>query len=364
MATAKNVGVILTHTNETFRLFLHGLLDYVNRRGGWTLDLRTGRRNERPVSMAELLRCDGVIANDLAPATIRELKRHHVPLILLSPGNRTSRGVPIVHSDNAAIARAAADYLLGKQCTTYVYIPEGRAKWSEQRRRGFAEFLRRAGHPLHVLDGDDTTVLGERLSALPRPIAVFAACDMKARDTLDACRRAELKVPDDVSILGVDDDDLLCRMSSPALSSIPLDFRSAGFRAAEMLEKMMTGEIEPSTAPDILYDRGEVIERLSTQRALSADLIVARCLDYLQCHFTRPLRVNEITVELGIGRRTLEKKFREATGTTINAELIRLRLEKATQLMKSSSDSLERIAVACGFYDASHLRATLRGRVR
>ena len=167
-------------------------------------------------------------------------------------------------------------------------------------------------------------------------------------------------MPDDVSILGVDDDELLCRMSSPPLSSIPLDFRGAGFRAAEMLERMMAGALRPEDAPDIIYDRGEVVERLSTQRSMSTDMIAARCLDYLQRNFSRSLRVGEIAAELGMGRRTLEKKFRETTGTTINAEIIRLRLEKARQLMKSSRNSLEQVAAACGFYDATHLRVTLR----
>ena len=89
-------------------------------------------------------------------------------------------------------------------------------------------------------------------------------------------------------------------------------------------------------------------------------MIAAKCLDYLQRNFSRPLRVGEIAAELHVGRRTLEKKFREATGRTINAELIRLRIEKATQLMRSPQNSHESIAAACGFYDATHLRVTLR----
>jgi len=360
MTSPKLVGVILAHTNANFRLFLHGVLDYVNRNGGWSLDLRTGRRNERPASAAELVRCNGVIANELAASTIRKLRRYGVPVILISPGKRSSCDVPVVHSDNPAIARAAAEYLLGKRCTSYAYVPEYGAHWSAERWRAFASELSKSGQTSNLLDGGDAAALGARLAALPRPVAVFAACDMKSRDVLDACRSAGLRVPDDVSILGVDDDELLCRMSSPALSSIPLDFRSAGFRAAEMLERMMNGELRGEDAPDILYERGEVIERLSTQRSISTDMIAARCLDYLHRNFSRQLRVGEIAAELRVGRRTLEKKFREATGKTINAELIRLRIEKATQLLRSPQNSHESVAAACGFYDATHLRVTLR----
>ena len=360
MTPPKYVGVILAHTNANFRLFLNGVLDYVNRNGGWSLDLRTGRRNERPASAAELVRCNGVIANELAASTIRRLRGNGVPVILISTGKRASRDVPVVHSDNPAIARAAAEYLLGKRCASYAYVPEYGARWSAERGRAFAAELAKAGQRLNVLEDGDAASLGARLAALPRPVAVFAACDMKSRDVLDACRSADLRIPDDVSILGVDDDELLCRMSSPALSSIPLDFRSAGFRAAEILERMMSGELNGQDAPDILYDRGEVVERLSTQRSISTDMIAARCLDYLQRNFSRPLRVGEIAAELHVGRRTLEKKFREATGKTINAELIRLRIEKATQLLRLPQNSHESIAAACGFYDATHLRVTLR----
>ena len=187
---------------------------------------------------------------------------------------------------------------------------------------------------------------------------MFAATDILARATLDACRVAGCSVPDDVLILGVDNDMPLCELSSPTLSSISLTSRETGYRLAEQLDRAMRGEIEPGRMPDIPYTGDSVVERLSTARSFAYDQLVRRCRELLETEFASQIRVSDLAKHFRVSRRTLETHFRAVTGTTIAEEICRIRVEHAKILLKTTDHPLERIATACGFYNASHLSTT------
>ena len=146
-------------------------------------------------------------------------------------------------------------------------------------------------------------------------------------------------------------------MSTPTLSSIQLTSYDAGYHLAEVLDRAMRGEIAPGKMPDVPYTGNTVIERVSTQRSFAYDTLVRRCREILATEFAAPIRVADLATRFRVSRRTLETHFRAMTGTTIAEEVMRLRIEHAKQLIKASNVSLERIATACGFYNASHLSA-------
>jgi LacI family transcriptional regulator len=169
-------------------------------------------------------------------------------------------------------------------------------------------------------------------------------------------------VPDDVLVLGVDNDVTLCEMSTPTLSSIQLTSYDAGYRLAEVLDRAMRGEIAPGKMPDVPYTGNTVIERVSTQRSFAYDTLVRRCREILATEFAAPIRVADLATRFRVSRRTLETHFRAMTGTTIAEEVMRLRIEHAKRLLATTDAPQERIASACGFYNASHLSAVFRRR--
>ena len=165
-------------------------------------------------------------------------------------------------------------------------------------------------------------------------------------------------MPDDVLILGVDNNETLCEMSRPTLSSIPLTSYDAGYRAAEILDRVLRGEISTKEMPDIFYTGGPVTERLSTAHSFAYDMLVRRCREVLAQEFSAPIRVSALATRFRVSRRTLETHFRAVTGTTIAEEVTRLRIERAKHLLSTTDKTLTQIADECGFFDISHFSAT------
>ena len=180
------------------------------------------------------------------------------------------------------------------------------------------------------------------------------------RNGFSACRAAGLAVPDDIAILGVDDDEVICETATPALSSIPLSMEDAGFRAAELLDRVLATRRRPRRATDIIVTGTQVVARRSTARDAVADALVRRCRALMEANVGRPFNVADLVASLGVSRRTLETRFRAATGRSLNAEITDLRIRRAKTMLAKSSMPQAAIATACGFCDASHLNVIFR----
>ena len=340
---------------QTHSDLLGGILEYVKTHTTWALNLIVGRRDEQkrfdPVTL------DGLILSGKVPGWLSGFDFGKIPTVVIEPTVTPRFPCCRVYCDNAPIAATAASHLLSKQCETYAFVHSAGRAWSDKRGRLFAEAIRSAGGKFLWRTSDRERLPG-LIAAAPKPLGVFAATDILARATLDACRVAGCHVPDDVLILGVDNDMPLCELSSPTLSSISLTSRETGYRLAEQLDRAMRGEIEPSNMPDIPYTGDSVVERLSTARSFAYDQLVRRCRELLETEFASQIRVSDLAKHFRVSRRTLETHFRAVTGTTIAEEICRIRVEHAKILLKTTDHPLERIATACGFYNASHLSTT------
>ena len=349
-----NVVASINLAYQTHAHLLNGILEYVKTHTTWTLNLIVGRRDEQKRFDPSTL--DGIILYGKIPNWLDEADLGKVPTIMIEPVAEPRFPCCRVCCDNAPVAATAARHLLSKQCETYAFVHSAGRTWSDTRGRLFAEAIRAAGGRF-LWRTSDRARLPALIAAAPKPLGVFAATDILARATLDACRVAGCPVPDDVLILGVDNDVPLCELSSPTLSSIALNARDAGYRLAERLDRAMRGRIDLGQSPDIAYTGKEVVERFSTSRSFAYDQLVRRCQELLATDFASPIRVSALATRFGVSRRTLETHFRAVTGTTIAEKVTRLRIDRAKQLLKASNVSLERVATACGFYNASHLSA-------
>ena len=354
---------VLADVNLAYRTkqdMLGGLMSYVKTHTSWNMHLMTGRRDEQKRFSAKEF--DGIFIADRMSEWMREIDFGMIPTVIDADGVAPTFPCCHIYCDNAPIASAAAKHLLSKHCNAYAFVHSSGQSWSDARGRLFAKAVADDGCAL-IWRTSDRKALQRLLVNAPKPLGVFAATDILARATLDACRVAGCNVPDDVLILGVDNDITLCEMSNPTISSIPLSSRNAGYRAAEILDRAMRGEIAPDEMPAVTYTGDSVVERLSTARSFAYDMLVRRCREVLEAEFASPIRIADLAVRFRVSRRTLETHFRAVTGTTIAEEVTRLRIERAKQLLATTGDSQAQIAAACGFYNATHLAATFRNKL-
>ena len=355
-----NVLADINRAHGTRQDILNGIMSYVKTHTSWNMELVTGRQDDQKRFAAKGL--DGIIISIRKPNWLRGIDCSRVPTVIVGPNVTPDFPCCRICCDNTPIAATAAKHLLSKHCNAYAFVHSAGQFWSDARGKLFAKAVADDGG-VFAWRTSDRMSLPRLLSDSPKPLGVFAANDILARATLDACRVVGCNVPDDVLILGVDNDITLCEMSNPTISSIPLSSRNAGYRAAEILDRAMRGEITLDEMPEITYTGDSVVERISTARSFAYDMLVRRCRELLESEFASPIRIADLAVRFRVSRRTLETHFRAVTGTTIAEEVTRLRIERAKQLLATTGDSQARIAVKCGFYNASHLAATFRNKL-
>ncbi len=348
---------------QTHITMLDGILSYVKTHASWNLALVTGRRDEpKRFNPNEV---DGVFldfTDSRMPNWMRNLDFTKIPVTFISDSSAPNLPCCRIYCDNVPIAKTAAQHLLSKHCEAYVFVHSAGQSWSDERGRLFAQMVKDGGGRFLWRTSNRKT-LPRLIAETPKPLGVFAATDILARTTLDACRIAGCQVPDEVLIVGVDNDTMLCETSNTTISSIPQSSRDAGYRAAEIMDLAMRGEIDIQKLPDVSYTGNTVVERLSSARSFAYDALVRRCRETLASEFASPIRIADLAKHFRVSRRTLETHFRDVTGTTIADEICRLRIERAKHLLATTSDAQDKIAAACGFYNASHLSATFRSRL-
>jgi LacI family transcriptional regulator len=320
------------------RGLLRGIAEYARAHGPWTF-VRGGAA------------ADGILALVRSRRQARSLVRTGVPFVDLDYAlPELSRTWGVAH-DEAAVAELAARHLLDCGLRDFAFVGlEEDTFWERERRESF---LRRV--PATVFPGGS---LPRWLASLPRPCGILAANDERGRDVLEAARRAGLRVPENVAVLGVDDDEVICELAQPALSSIALDTRRIGYEGAALLDRRMRGR----RAPRRLLRAGPlgVISRRSTDVLALDDALVARAVRFLRAHAAEPIGVDELVRATGAARRTLEVRFRRALGRTPYQEILRVRLARVAELLVRTDWPLKKVALSSGFTYPEQMHAAFR----
>lgn len=367
------VAIFMSHAYQSHRELLEGMLKFIKLRSPWIVNVEMGRAGEpRHTDLAQW-GCTGIITNRRDPHLIAFTRKSNVPVVThmnpAIPGNV----IGDIVCDNVSIGETAARHLAALGLEHFAFIGEtSGCGWSLERGRAFKRKLAMLGKscrlylkaPLAVRDdaAQEHRCCKDWIAQLPKPIGIFTAHDLRARQVLDICHEAGLSVPRDAAILGVDNDAIICETANPPLSSIALATRDAGFRAAELLDNAMSGRLTNGMRKDILYGDTEVILRASTDRRAVSDPLAEHCLELVASNPDRRVGVSELAKQLGISRRTLENHVKTATGQTVADIITNHRIERAKALLRETSLPLERIAETCGFCDASHLSNVFRRR--
>lgn len=368
------VAIYLSNAYQTNRELLEGILQFIKLRSPWVINVELGRAGESSHTDLKCWGCTGIITNRRDPRLIAFARQSGVPSIVTEmqrpfPGNV----IGSITSGDASIGRTAARHLASLGFENFAFIGEASGRyWSLKRGHSFRQQLREFGKRCHFYlkapdsvrdnDAQEHRFLQDWIRRLPKPVGIFAACDLRARQILDICLDAGVQVPHDAGILGVDNDTIICETASIPLSSITLSTHEAGFRAAMLLDDAMAGRHISKSRQEIVYADTEVIQRASTDRRIVNDPLASHCLELITSNPDGHFAIGDLVKRLCVSRRTLENHVKAATGHTIANIIADFRLERAKTLLKETSLSLERIAESCGFCDASHLSNTIRRR--
>ena len=277
--------------------------------------------------------------------------------ILMQPDDSLT---PFVTLDEDAIGRMAAGYFLERRFIHFAFLGNDIYEFSLQRAEAFRYAVEEAGfecsvhlYPTKVYNIDKKARVAidckklKWLETLPKPVAVFACNDWEAFQFIQFCRQHNFRVPEDVAVMGVGNDELLCNISNPPLSSIRTPDERVGYDAAVLLEQMLDGNKIPQKK-HFLPPMG-LVSRQSTDVLQVSDPVVVKALQFIQEHVSEPIKVDDILKRVFVSRTLLERKFRAELGRTPLAEIRRQRIQRVKQMLADTNLSVTEIAGICGF---------------
>jgi LacI family transcriptional regulator len=364
---ARPVIALPIETSNAFsRQLLHGIRDWMRAHGSWSIRLSEQGRGGRPPDWLKDWHGDGIIARIETPEIEAAVLEARVPVVNVSASG-LAPDVPAVISDSAAIAGLAARELFELGLRHFGYCGEARFAWSRRHGANFVEALERLGQTCDVLElpdkgeagGDrEEELLEDWLERLPKPVGVMACYDIRGRHVIDACRSAGLRVPEEVAVIGQHNDELLCELCDPPLSSVIPDARRVGYEAASLLDHLMRGGRAPRRVARI-QPLG-IATRQSTDIVAVEDPRLARAARFIRDHHGEGICVDEIARVSGLSRSLLEKKYRAAFGLPPWEHVLRLRVRSAETLLTRTNLTMAEIAERTGFGAPEYFSAAFR----
>ncbi len=285
-----------------------------------------------------------------------------LPVVIHSVDEEVDEGAAAIITDHESAGRLAAEHLMGLGLRDFAFCGYKTVYWSRKRQRAFVQTLKAAGHACQVYHRNQRRArwtskaapVAGWLSGLPKPVGLLCANDDLTAPVADCCHASGLSVPDEVAILGVDNDEYVCGLGSPPLSSVALDTESAGYHAAELLGRMMAGT-ERVNGQRITARATHVVTRRSTDVLAVDDPILRRALRFIRQNANRVVRVADVVAATGGSHRSLNERFRRALGHSIIKELTRLRIEHICRLLVETNFPVARIARDLGYPNHRHI---------
>lgn len=313
--------------------------------------------------------CDGMLMFHTDRADLIHMARQQAarcPAVLVS-GMKPVVDAPVVAEDNVGIGRLAVQHFLERGFRQFAWLCNNDRKVAHDRRAGFLTALQEADMPCTCIEWHPSDAqqwraasrrIAKQLRALPHPLALFAVDDAVAVDAVELCLDHDIRVPDDAAVLGVGNAALLCDFSQVPLSSIDVDWSEIVYRAAGLLDRLMSRR-RPPKEPLIIPPSGVVV-RASTDILAVPQPYLAAALRFVREHFREPITVHHVAAAVGVTRRTLEKHFRRHLKMGLAEEIRRRRLDCARDLLLNTDWMIAEIATEAGFESSIHLAKVFR----
>jgi len=373
----QRVALLVESSRAYGRGVLSGVARFVREHDNWSVFFQDLNLCDSTPEWLKTWKGEGIISrleNDDILGVIRRLK---VPVVYLRRVG-ASTNAPQILTNNSEVSRLCFEHLRERGFRHFAYCGFNGADYSDERKETFVSLVEQAGLRCHVYSGrphpaqgdtaqfeglglQDGNVLLDWIRQLPKPIGLMACNDMRGQQVLDACRSIDVDLPDDIAVVGVDNDEVLCNLSTPPLSSVAPNAEKIGYEAAVLLSRMMAGA-KVSTG-DIFVKPSGVVPRRSTEVLAMEDQQVAAATRFIREHACEGIDVSDVLHAVPMSRSTMDRRFIKILGYSPKDEILRVRLNRAKQLLAETDLPLALIAEKVGLEHVEHFSRIFKNRI-
>ena len=361
---------LLVETTRTYtRELLGGVRRYVAEHGPWSTFIELRALDSSPPPWLRSWDGDGIISRTYTKEMADIIAATGLPTVE-TRSSHLCPGLPSVGMDNHLIGRIVAEHFLNRGYRKFAAYSLHTERFFEQRVQNFVSTIKAAGCECALLPERESDSVKdwekgqERLIAwlnkLPKPVGIFAANDQMGVRLLDACQRAGLSVPEEVAVVGTENEETLCEFASPPLTSLRFDGGTVGYLAAQMLDRLMRGE--KLAQRDILVPPKGLVVRASSDDLVINDHLIARAARMIREGATSGITVDEICHKLNASRSTLERRMHATLKRTPKEEIQRIRFRAVENLLRDTDLTIDAIAAQTGFTHSHYLQAAFKER--
>lgn len=360
--------ILLTDFTEAFaHNLLRGILEYSKSREPWVVCRMPPSYKQTygipgVLNWAKKWEADAIIGQFDDDDNV-ELFRENGIIALAQDFKSRFAVIPNITSKYEQTGQMAADFFLQKGFRNFAYYGYKDVVWSEERCMGFRDRITEKGfgdyfyeyqkQPLENLWYYESEPLIQWIKLLPHPIALMACDDTRANKIMEVCRILGIHIPEEIAVLGVDNDEIICSLSDPPLSSVSLNIVKGGYEAAQLIDKLIQNR--GAACEDVIIQPVTIVNRLSTDIYATDHPAILAALKYIHQNLANRLNVEDIVRQVPLSRRLLEVRFREVTGQAIYQYISDLRIERFSQLLLASTEPIADLAIQVGFADSKNL---------
>ncbi|TWT84678.1 Xylose operon regulatory protein [Planctomycetes bacterium CA13] len=364
----RQVALLIESSRAYGRGLLRGIAEYAQERGNWSLRHQEMAINADPPPWLASWRGDGILVRAETPKMVRAIQNLSIPAIDLRCWRSTGT-MPSFDTDPESVVRLAVDHLRNRGFTQFGFCGFGGANYSERRLWEMRKYVRSLGYDVVAYESPDpvhaTTFGSEQsgmldqkgltrwLTSLDKPIGILACNDIRAQQLLNACHEGHIQVPDEVAVVGVDNDDVICPLCLPPLTSVEPSTSRIGYEAAAMLERMMGGEAIPAETTRIPARR--IVVRSSTDAIPVDDAEFVKAYRVIRENACRGVSVQDVADAVPMSRRALERRMRTHLDQSPADMIASIRLARIKELLETTSQPLKQIAKLTGFHHDEHM---------
>ena len=353
--------VLLVETSREFgRQLIIGIARYSRINGPWSFYKEPiGLKSSIPLLTS--WKPDGIIMRD--SLITKELLKLKIPTILALHDSSWSKNLPVVRTDSRSIAKMASEHLIGKGIKNFAFCGFDNFEWSNERKLNFQQFNKEAGYKTYIYNSlkrikkndweNEQTLVIDWIKTLPKPVGIMTCNDDRGQHILEVCKLSGFKVPEDVAVIGVDNDPMICEIGDPPLTSIALNVESAGYETAKLLDELISGK--KMLGQQILVSPTHVVQRQSTDILAVNDIDIAAAISFIRENAKNKILIKDVVKITHLGRRALEQRFKKNIHRSIYNEIRQVRVELISKMLIETDMSISQISSLFNFTDVEHI---------
>jgi LacI family transcriptional regulator len=356
----KKIVLLIETSREFGRQLINGIARYSRINGPWSFyKEQTGLKSS--IHRLTSWKPDGIIMRN--SMIKKELLKLKIPTILALHDPSSHPKLPVIKTNSQAIAKMASEHFIEKGFKNFAFCGFDIFEWSNERKIFFTKYNNEAGFTTHLYDSSKKNIsqdweveqrhVIEWLKSIPKPVALMACNDDRGQHILEVCKLIGLKVPDDVSVIGVDNDPMICEIGDPPLTSIALDVESAGFNSAKLLNELISST--KMNGQQIIVSPTHIVQRQSSDIFAVNDLEITKALKFIRENARSKIYVKDVVNSTCLSRRILEKRFRDILHRSIYDEIRRRRVDLITKFLIETDLPISEITSLFTFTDMEHI---------